>query len=156
MNASFVNNKAPEFSLPDQDGKIHSLSDYKGKYVILYFYPKDMTPGCTIEACNFRDSTSDLNKLNVQVLGVSADSVDRHKKFEEKRHLNFPLLSDETKKTLEAYGVWVEKSMFGKKYMGIQRDSFLINPEGVIVKHYKKVKPTEHTDQVIADVKAMA
>lgn len=155
MNASFVNNKAPEFSLPDQNGKMHSLSDYEGKFVILYFYPKDMTPGCTVEACSFRDNIGELNEINVQVLGVSADSIEKHKKFEEKQKLNFPLLSDEKKEMLKDYGVWVEKSMFGKKYMGIQRDSFLINPDGVIVKHYKKVKVTEHTDQVIADVKAL-
>lgn len=150
---TLVNKKAPNFTLLDQDGKEHSLSDYKGKKVLLYFYPKDDTPGCTKEACSFRDSLNDLKKYDLQVLGVSCDSVESHKKFANKFQLNFPLLADTEKKVVEDYGVWVEKSMYGKKYMGIQRDSFLINEEGKIVKHYIKVKPEQHVDEIIEDLK---
>lgn len=152
---SLLNKKAPSLTLMDQNGTPHSLDLYKGKYVLLYFYPKDLTPGCTVEAQGFRDRATELKKLNVQVLGVSADSIDLHKKFCDKHDLNFPLLSDESKGTLKKYGVWVEKSMYGKKYMGIQRDSFLIDPDGKIVKHYVKVKPPSHPDDVIQDVKAL-
>lgn len=148
-----VNKKAPAFSLQDQDGKTHALKDFLGKKVLLYFYPKDDTPGCTKEACNFRDRLNELKKHGVQVLGVSCDSVATHKKFAEKYQLNFPLLADVDKTVVEKYGVWVEKSMYGKKYMGIQRDSFLIDERGTVVKHYVKVKPDRHVDDVIADLK---
>lgn len=147
-----MSNLAPDFTLSDQDGKTHSLSDYTGQLVLLYFYPKDNTPGCTIEACSFRDHLNDLKKYNVQVLGVSADSVTKHKNFAEKYHLNFPLLADTEKEVIQKYGVLVEKSMFGKKYMGIARDSFLIGKDGTILKHYKKVKPTEHVQQILTDL----
>lgn len=150
---SLLNTKAPDFSLLDQDGKMHSLSQYKGKKILLYFYPKDDTPGCTTEACSFRDHLNELKKQGVQVLGVSADTEKSHKKFAERFQLNFPLLADVDKKLIEDYGVWKQKSMFGKKYMGIQRDSFLIDEEGVVIKHYEKVKPNEHVDEVIADAK---
>ena len=145
-------NKAPDFTLLDQDGNEHSLSDYAGKKVLLYFYPKDDTPGCTTEACNFRDRLNELKDKGVQVLGVSKDSVASHKKFAEKFRLNFPLLADEETSVIKAYGVWKQKSMFGKTYMGIQRDSFLIDENGNIVKHYTKVKPTTHVDDVVADL----
>lgn len=152
---SLVNKKAPKFTLLDQDGEKRSLADYAGKKVLLYFYPKDDTPGCTTEACNFRDSLTRLKKYGVQVLGVSCDDVKSHKKFVEKFGLNFPLLADTEKKVVEKYGVWVEKSMYGRKYMGIQRDSFLIDETGKVVKHYVKVKPDGHVDEVIEDLKGL-
>lgn len=123
--------------------------------VLLYFYPKDMTPGCTIEACNFRDRLADLKAIGVQVLGVSADDVESHKKFAKKERLNFPLLADVDRKVSTAYGVWKEKSMYGKNFMGISRESFLIDGSGKIVKHYQKVKPAEHAQEVTSDVKGM-
>jgi len=151
-----MNKKAKDFTLPDQNGKKHSLSDYKGKYVLLYFYPKDMTPGCTVEACSFRDALNELKVFNVQVLGVSADSIERHLRFAEKHQLNFPILSDVNKKVIQDYGIWVEKSMFGKKYMGIRRDSFLISPNGKILKHYEKVSPKKHVTEVLADLQGFS
>ncbi len=147
-----LNTRAPEFTLQDQDGNTHTLSQYTGTKVLLYFYPKDDTPGCTVEACSFRDSLNDLKKHGIQVIGISADTVGSHKKFAEKFHLNFPLLADTEKKVSEAYGVWKQKSMFGKKYMGIQRDSFLIDENGIVVQHYEKVNPLKHTRQVIQTV----
>ncbi|MFA7315149.1 MAG: thioredoxin-dependent thiol peroxidase [Candidatus Magasanikbacteria bacterium] len=147
--------KAPTFDLLDQDGKKHNLADYAGKLVLLYFYPKDMTPGCTIEAKCFRDRNNELKKFGVQVLGISVDSIESHKKFNEKHGLNFPLLSDEKKDVVEKYGVWKQKSMFGKKYMGIQRDSFLIGKDGKIIKHYEKVNPATHVDEIIEDLKKL-
>lgn len=152
---SLLNTKAPDFSLLDQDGKMHSLSQYKGKKILLYFYPKDDTPGCTTEACSFRDRLNELKKQGVQVLGVSADTEKSHKKFAEKFQLNFPLLADVDKKLIEDYGVWKQKSMFGKKYMGIQRDSFLIDEKGKIIKHYEKVKPNEHVDEIMNDLNSL-
>lgn len=151
-----VNQKAPDFSLPDQDGKQHKLSDYKGQWVLLYFYPKDDTPGCTKEACSMRDNLPRFSKTKAQVFGISVDSVASHKKFVEKYKLNFTLLADEDKKVVEKYGVWQEKSMYGKKYFGTVRDSFLINPEGKIEKIYRKVKPEQHADEVLADLKELA
>lgn len=147
--------KAKAFSLLDQNETKQSLKDYAGKYVLLYFYPKDMTPGCTIEAKCFRDSLNDLKKAGVQVLGVSADSVTSHKKFAESHGLNFPLLSDPDRKIIRAYGIEKEKSMFGKKYLGISRESFLIDPQGNIVKHYETVKPSEHAKEVLQDMKTL-
>ncbi len=148
----FVGKPAPDFSLPDQNGNVHSLSDYEGNYVLLYFYPKDMTAGCTIEAQQFRDHAAELKKHHVVVLGVSTDSVKKHKQFEKKEQLNFPILADEEKQVVKTYGVWVEKSMYGKKYMGIQRDTFLIDPKGTIIKHYEKVTPKTHVQEVLADL----
>lgn len=141
--------------LMDQDRNSRSLKDFRGRYVLLYFYPKDMTPGCTTEAQCFRDRLNDLQALGVQVLGVSCDDVESHKKFVKAHGLNFPLLSDVDKDVVNKYGVWVEKSMYGKKYMGIQRDSFLIDPAGIVIKHYEKVKPEDHAAEVINDVKAL-
>jgi len=148
------NSPAPPFSLPDQNGKMQSLTDYSGKKVLLYFYPKDDTPGCTTEACNFRDRLNELKDHGVQVLGVSKDTIASHKKFSEKFDLNFPLLSDENGTLVKAYGVWKEKSMYGKTYMGISRESFLIDEEGNLMKHYEKVKPEEHVEEVLRDVEA--
>lgn len=128
--------KPPTFSLTDQEGKLHTLKQYKGQYVLLYFYPKDDTPGCTTEAQCFRDRMHEFKAQGVQVLGVSIDDEKSHKKFATKYNLNFPLLADVNKELVNALGVWVEKSMYGKKYMGTQRDSFLIGPDGKIIKHY--------------------
>ena len=148
--------KAPEFTLFDQSEKSHSLSDYHGQFVLLYFYPKDDTPGCTIEACSFRDNLSELQKLGVVVLGVSGDDVKSHEKFVKKFNLNFPLLADTDYVVGKAFGVYGEKSMFGKLFMGYKRESFLINGEGEIVKHYEGVKPAEHVAEITADLKHYA
>lgn len=147
------NDKAPHFTLPNQDGKNVSLSDYFDKWIVLYFYPKDMTPGCTTEACSFRDEYAEFKKHDIVILGISKDSVSRHKKFEEKHELPFPLLSDENGTVCEAYGVWQEKSMYGKKFMGILRSTFIINPKGFIAKAYPKVKVKEHIAEILADLK---
>lgn len=147
-----IKQQAPAFTLPDQDGKTHALSDYVGGWVLLYFYPKDNTPGCTIEAKTIRDDLSDFEKLNATVLGISTDSVASHKKFAKKYKLPFTLLSDEDKKVVNIYGVWAEKNFMGKKYVGTLRDSFLINPKGEIAKIYRKVKPGDHAKQVLRDL----
>ena len=147
------NQSAPDFSLLDEHGKKHSLKDYRGKFVLLYFYPKDMTPGCTTEACTFRDRLNALQASNIQILGVSADSVESHLKFWKKEKLNFPLLSDPEHRIIDAYDVWKEKSMYGRTFMGVSRESFLIDPQGKIVKHYAKVAPATHADEVLEDVK---
>ena len=151
-----INQKAPDFSLPDQDGNKHKLSDYKGQWVLLYFYPKDDTPGCTTEACTLRDNFPAFKKIKAKVFGISVDSVASHKKFETKYKLPFTLLADEDKKIVEKFGVWQEKSMYGKKYMGTVRNSYLINPEGKIVKIYEKVKPAMHAEEVLADIKTLS
>jgi len=145
--------KAPDFNLLDEDGNSHSLSEYKGTPLILYFYPKDNTPGCTTEACNFRDDYSAYEKAKVTILGVSPDSVKSHKKFKEKYQLPFTLLSDPDHTVCEAYGVWAEKQMMGKKYMGILRTTFVINKDGVVEKVFEGVKPSEHSKEVLAVVK---
>jgi thioredoxin-dependent peroxiredoxin len=147
--------KARDFSLPDQNGVMHALRQYKGRWVILYFYPKDDTPGCTKEACNFRDSISQFQKINVVILGVSKDSVQSHNKFAEKYHLNFPLLSDENKVVLEAYDAWGMKKMLGREYMGIFRKTYLINPDGEIVKVYEKVNPLVHAGEILRDLQSL-
>ena len=148
-----VMDKAPAFTLPDQNNKKHKLSDYQGQWILLYFYPKDNTPGCTTEACTIRDNFLDFEKNNAVVLGISADSIASHQKFIASHHLPFTLLSDSDKKVIEKYGVWQLKINFGKKYYGIKRMSFLINPQGKIVKIYKAVKPAEHALQVLNDIK---
>ncbi|NDE68393.1 thioredoxin-dependent thiol peroxidase, partial [bacterium] len=144
MTKITIRKKAPQFILNDQNGKPHKLSDYLGKKVLLYFYPKDMTSGCTLEAQGFRDLLPKFTALDVAILGISIDDEKTHKKFCDKEELTFPLLADVDKKVVQAYGVWVEKSMYGRKYLGIQRDSFLIDETGTIIKHYEKVKPIEH------------
>lgn len=146
---------APAFKLLDQDNKWHSLTDYKGKWVILYFYPKDDTPGCTTEACSFRDEYDYIQENGAVVLGMSKDSVKSHKKFAEKYNLHFPLLSDESLNTIKAYGAYGERSMYGKTYMGIIRSTFLINPEGQIAKEYPKVTPKGHAVQIVKDLEAL-
>ena len=147
---------APDFTLSDQSGKSHSLSDYRGQWVILYFYPKDLTPGCTTEACNFRDDFPNFQKLNTVVLGVSKDSVKRHSTFAQKYKLPFPLLSDEAGDVCDKYDVWKEKSMYGKTYMGIVRSSYLIDPEGKISRVYPKVKVKEHALELLNDLQALS
>ncbi len=150
-----IGDKAPEFNLPDQKGSLHSLKDQKGKWTLLYFYPKDDTPGCTIEACTIRDNYPAFKKLGITVFGMSADPVKKHEKFSEKYDLPFTLLSDEEKETLEAYGVWGKKKFMGREYMGISRESFLIDPKGKIVKIYEKVKPAQHAEETLEDLKTL-
>lgn len=145
-----LNDTPPEFELPDQDGKIHKLSDYSGKWLFLYFYPQDETFGCTTEACSVRDNNAVLKELGVEVLGISPDSVESHKKFEQNHQLNYPLLSDESKEVINQYGVWGEKS---DNSIGVLRTSFLINPDGKITKVYMGVKPETHLEEVITDLK---
>jgi peroxiredoxin Q/BCP len=147
---------APDFSLLDQEGKAHTLAEYRGKWVLLYFYPKDDTPGCTKEACTLRDALPNFKKIKAEVLGVSVDTVASHKKFADKYGLPFTLLADPEKKVVELYGVWGEKNMMGRKYMGTKRTSFLIDSEGVIKKVYEKVKPDIHAEEVLKDLKALA
>jgi peroxiredoxin Q/BCP len=142
--------KAPIFKAVDQDGKAISLADYKGKKVILYFYPKDDTPGCTAQACNLRDNYSLLVKKGYQVIGVSTDSVKSHKKFEEKFQLPFPLISDEDKKIVDKYNLWGEKKFMGRTYMGTTRTTFLIDETGKIVKIIAKPDTANHTEEVLA------
>lgn len=142
--------KAPEFSAVTQDGTSVSLADFKGKNVILYFYPRDDTPGCTKEACAFRDDFAEFKKKGAVVLGVSTDSAKSHAKFVEKFNLPFILLADEDKKIVQAYGAWGQKSFLGKKYMGTHRVTFLIGPDGLIKKVWPAVKPAEHAREVLA------
>ena len=156
MLNDLLNKAAPAFTLPDQAGKTHSLSDYKGKWVVLYFYPKDMTPGCTVEACSFRDNEARLTKAGAIVLGVSADSVKRHAKFAQNESLNFPLLADESKEVCKAYASYGKKKFMGREYDGIMRNTFLIDPKGKIVKIYESVKPAAHVEELLADLKALA
>ena len=141
--------KVIDFSLQDQNGKAHKLSDYKGQWVILYFYPKDDTPGCTKEACGFRDCMRQYKEKNAVILGVSKDSVDSHKKFSEKYHLNFPILSDENKEVIKAYKAWGEKKFMGKTFEGVLRKTYLINQEGFIVRAYEKVNPLLHAEEIL-------
>ncbi|HRE41509.1 MAG TPA: thioredoxin-dependent thiol peroxidase [Ignavibacteria bacterium] len=144
--------KAPDFKLPADDGKTYSLKDFKGKKLILYFYPKDDTDGCTKEACAFRDNIKKFTVKNTTVIGVSKDSIKSHTKFKDKYELNFPLLSDETGDILEKYGVWKEKSMYGRKYMGIERTTFLIDEKGKIEKIWEKVKVPGHIETLLHEV----
>jgi peroxiredoxin Q/BCP len=144
-----VGQKAPDFTAMNDKGEKVKLADLKGKKVVLYFYPKDDTPGCTKEACAFRDGIDEIKSHGAVVMGVSADSVDSHKKFKSKFELNFPLLADSDKKMVEAYGVWKEKSMYGKKYMGIERTTFIIDESGKIAHIFPKVKVEQHYDEVL-------
>ncbi|ALS79345.1 thioredoxin-dependent thiol peroxidase [Planococcus kocurii] len=149
--------QAPDFSLKNEAGETVSLKDFSGsKYVVLYFYPKDMTPGCTTQACDFRDSQADFSALNAVILGVSADSEDLHNKFIEKHGLPFSLLVDEDHQVSEEYGVWVEKNMYGKKFMGIERATYLIDPTGTIVNVWRKVKVPNHIQDVLETLKTIS
>ncbi len=141
--------RAPAFSLPNEKGQVVKLSDLKGKKIVLFFYPKDNTPGCTKEACSFRDGLQAIRKKGAVVLGVSADSVASHQKFSQKFDFNFPLLSDESKAMIQAYGVWKEKSMYGRKYMGIERTTVLIAKNGTISHMFPKVKVDGHYEEVL-------
>jgi peroxiredoxin Q/BCP len=142
--------RAPEFELPDQDGKTHRLSDYAGRNVVLYFYPKALTSGCTVQACGVRDRAADYAGANAVVLGVSPDSQRKLREFADKERLDFTLLGDEDHSVADEYGVWVEKSMYGRKYMGMERSTFVIGPDGKIEHVFRKVKPAEHDDLVLA------
>ena len=144
--------QAPAFSVPDQDGNVVTLASLKGRRVVLYFYPKDHTPGCTQESCDFRDSFASLKAMGVEVFGVSRDNVSSHKKFQDKLALPFPLLSDGEGKLCESSGVWKEKSLYGRKYMGIERTTVVIGADGNIEKVYAKVSVKGHVDQVIRDL----
>lgn len=153
VQVGMIGNIAPEFILKDETGKLRALSEYRGSWVVLYFYPKDMTSGCTLEAQEFRDHEYELSDLDAVVLGVSADDVKSHKKFCSEQNLNFTLLSDPDAEVCKLYDVWHEKIMFGAKHEGIERTTFLINPEGKIVKLYSNVKPLGHAEKVIKDIK---
>jgi len=141
--------KAPDFELLDQDGKAHKLSDYKGKKIVLYFYPKDDTPGCTIEACNFRNDEALYKKKGAVILGISVDDEKSHKKFVDKYHLPFTLLADTEKFVVNKYGVWKEKSFIGKKYMGTSRETFIIDEKGKIMKHFDDVSVKNHSKEIL-------
>ncbi len=154
--SKYEGKNAPKFTLPNQKNEKVKLSDFAGdQNVLLYFYPKDMTSGCTLESIGFSNLKTKLKNQDVKIFGVSKDSVERHKKFCEKESLKIDLLSDEEGKTLEKYGVWVEKSMYGKKYMGISRESFLIGKNGKVLKHWIKVKPADHPQEVLDFVKTL-
>lgn len=144
-----LNQPAPAFTLPDQNNTPVSLHDYKGKWVVVYFYPKDDTPGCTVEACSFRDNETLLTQAGVVVLGISKDTVASHKKFSEKFNLNFRILADPSTEVIQAYGAWQEKSMYGKKYMGIQRLTVVVDPEGNIYHISPKVTPKDHAKEIL-------
>jgi peroxiredoxin Q/BCP len=143
---------APDFTLPDQSGELVTLSALRGNTVVLFFYPKADTPGCTVQACGVRDHHADYEQAGAVVLGVSADPIKRIANFAGKYTLGFPLLSDEDHAVAEAYGVWVEKSMYGRTYMGMERTTFVISPEGVVTEVFRKVKPAEHDELVLASL----
>jgi peroxiredoxin Q/BCP len=151
-----VNDKAPEFTLPDQNGKEVSLKDFRGQYVVLYFYPRADTPGCTVEACEFRDSYRKIQNTGAVILGISPDQPKAQKKFEEKYELPFTLLGDADKKVCNAFGVIQEKNMYGKKVMGVARSTFIIGPDGKIKHIFEKVKPLGHAEEVLSYLKTAA
>jgi len=145
--------KAPDFNITDQNGKIQTISDYSGKKIILFFYPKDLTPGCTTESCDLRDNYEDLKKEGFEVIGVSADNEKKHQKFIDKHNLPFNLLADTDRDVLNRYGVWGEKKFMGKTYNGIHRTTFIIDEKGVIEKIISKVKTKNHTQQILEELK---
>ena len=149
-----VGDLAPDFQLPSTRGKDITLRELKGKDVILYFYPRDETPGCTAEACSFRDLEGDLSKAGAAILGVSTDSMASHEKFSGKHKLNFPLLSDETADVAKMYGAWKEKNMYGRRAWGVARTTYWIGPDRRIKKIYKKVDAAKHADEILSDIKA--
>ncbi len=151
-----IHDQAPDFTLPDHNGNPVHLSSLQGRWVLVYFYPKDDTPGCTKEACGVRDHWPAFTRSNLAVVGISPDSVASHLKFREKFKLEFPLLADEEKKVVELYGVWGLKKFMGKEYLGVNRTSFLIDPKGRIAKIYAKVEPDRHAEEVLADLKLLA
>ncbi|MCY7674667.1 thioredoxin-dependent thiol peroxidase [Bacillus safensis] len=151
-----VGQQVPDIELTGDNGEKIKLSDFKGKHIVLYFYPKDMTPGCTTEACDFRDRHQSFAELDAVIIGVSPDSQDKHQKFKEKHDLPFMLLVDDEQKLSEAFGVWKLKKNFGKEYMGIERSTFLINKEGTLVKEWRKVKVKDHVEEALEELKAHA
>lgn len=151
-----ANQPAPDFSLPDENGQVRSLAEFRGKPVVLYFYPKDDTPGCTTEACNFRDDYHVYAENGVVILGVSPDSAKSHTKFKSKFNLPFTLLADEDHKVCDAYGAWGTKKMYGREYDGVLRTTFLIGPDGKILKVFENVKPDGHSAEVLAALKQAA
>lgn len=148
--------KAPDFTLPDQTGTDRSLSDYAGKWLILYFYPKDDTPGCTTEACSFRDEYDYLQEKGLGVVGISKDSVKSHAKFAEKFNLKFPLLADPDHEVIESYGAWGPKKFMGREFLGTHRNTYLINPDGQIAKVYEGVTPKGHAGQILKDFETLS
>jgi len=148
--------KAPDFTLTDNEGNERSLQDYAGKWLLVYFYPKDDTPGCTKEACGFRDAWEELQESNIEVVGISADNEKSHRIFAQKYSLPFPLLVDMENEVSKKFGAYGEKKMFGNTFMGIKRQSYLIDPDGNIVKEYLKVKPAKHAEEVLEDVQELA
>ncbi|WP_027964194.1 thioredoxin-dependent thiol peroxidase [Halalkalibacillus halophilus] len=148
-----VGKQAPDFTLPSSSGEDVKLSDFQGKHVVLYFYPKDMTPGCTTEACDFRDNHQTFEELNAVIIGVSPDPVSRHEKFIDKHDLPFMLLADENHEVAEQYGVWKWKKNFGKEYYGIERSTFIIDKDGQLVKEWRKVRVKEHVDEALNYIK---
>lgn len=153
--AELTGQPAPIFILPDQNGDRVNIADFKGKNVLLYFYPKDMTPGCTTEACDFRDQYSEFSTLDTVILGISPDPAVRHQKFIEKHRLPFTLLADEEQAAAALYGVWTLKKNFGKEYMGIERSTFLINKEGIVAKEWRKVRVKGHAEETLQAVKEL-
>lgn len=151
-----VGQQVPDIELTGDNGEKVKLSNFKGKHIVLYFYPKDMTPGCTTEACDFRDRHQSFAELDAVIIGVSPDSQDKHQKFKEKHDLPFLLLVDDEQKLSEAFGVWKLKKNFGKEYMGIERSTFLINKEGTLVKEWRKVKVKDHVEEALEELKAHA
>lgn len=148
--------KAPSFQLPDQNDQLHKLEDYLGEWLVVYFYPKDDTPGCTTEACDFRDARDALAEFgHTNVIGISKDSTKSHKKFDEKHKLNFTLLSDPDHSVIEAFGAWGPKKFMGREFLGIKRNTYIINPEGYIVKEYENVTPKTHVALLIKDLKEL-
>lgn len=147
-----VGTKAPDFNLPDQDGNMHSLSEYKGKKLILYFYPKDNTPGCTKQACGYSERYPLFTEKGVEVIGISKDSVASHKKFQEKNSLSFTILSDEELTTIKAYDVWHKKKMAGREYMGVVRTTYLIDEDGIIVRANDKVKAEKDPENMLGEI----
>lgn len=146
---------APDFSLPDQNGKVHTLSEYTGRWLVVFFYPKDDTPGCTKEACGFRDLGGEFAERNIAVIGISKDTIHSHKKFADKHHLPFILLSDVEGKTVEAFGAWGVKKFMGREFTGILRNTYLISPKEEIVKTYERVNPLTHPNNILGDIKAL-
>jgi len=147
--------KAPDFNLLDQHGKPHTLADYAGKWLVVYFYPKDDTPGCTTEACNFRDGREVLQQMGAEIIGISKDTVKSHAKFAAKHQLDFTLLADPEHAVIDAYGSWRPKKFMGREFIGIHRDTYLINPDGDIVKKYEGVDPKTHIGDIIKDLKSL-
>lgn len=150
-----IGSPAPDFSLPDQDKKLHTLKDFSGRWLILYFYPKDDTPGCTIEACSFRDNSDDLEEAGITVVGISKDSVRSHRKFADKHQLPFLLLSDPSTEMIQAYGAWAKKKFWGREYDGILRNTILIDPDGIVRRIYENVNPLGHAGAILADVREL-